>query len=167
VVGRDGFDLVDIEYRRESAGWTLTLFIDKSGGVSLEDCQKVSRTLSTVLDVEDPIPHRYNLQVSSPGLDRPLRSVHDFEAAVGSRVRVTTGEPVDGRRNFAGRLASVSSEPAGEHHALHITDDTGTTRQVPMSAVRRANIVYEWPEPAAGPAVRGRRKAGRKAGGKR
>ncbi len=169
LLARDGIGLVDVEYRREAAGWTLTLFIDKQGGVSLDDCQHVSRTLSTVLDVEDPIPHRYNLQVSSPGLDRPLRRESDFVAAVGSLVRIATHEPVGDRRHFTGRLTAAGPEAAGAAAGngagpfrLHVTDETGTTRAVPLDVIRKAHIVYEWPEPPERPAGRGRKRPGRK-----
>src|SRR5215475_8397239 len=109
VLSRAGYQLVDVEYRREPGGWTLRLFIDKDGGVGLDDCERVSREFGTVLEVEDPIPHRFNLEVSSPGLDRPLTQDADFLAARGKRVRVSTGQPIAGQRNFSGRLEWADS----------------------------------------------------------
>lgn len=149
VVARNGFDLVDVEYKRDVAGWTLTLFIDKQGGVNLDDCQRMSHVMSTVLDVEVPGLHHYNLQVSSPGLDRPLTKPADFRGAIGRQVRVATKEPLGNRRNFTGILRGVAEEE-GDRMALHVLDETGAEHAIPVAAVKRANIVHEWP--AAGPA---------------
>jgi ribosome maturation factor RimP len=173
VVARDGYDLVDIEFRREPAGWTLTLFIDKQGGVNLDDCQRVSQVVGTVLDVEDPIPHRYNLQVSSPGLDRPLKRDDDFIAARGRLVRIVTCEPISGQRNFFGRLMGAGEENADEpaptaasgsdsRIVLHMSDDGGREHRIPVRAVKRAHIVYEWPEAVRQGSRKRRSSSGRK-----
>ena len=164
VAGRAGCELVDVEYRREPGGWTLRLFIDREGGVTLEDCRRVSEEVGTVLDVEDPIPNPFSLEVSSPGLDRPLRREKDFLAAEGKLVRVTTREPIGGRRNFRGRLARV--EP-GESLTLRVIDETGAEHRIPASSVDRAHLVYEWPLPNKG-ITKGRRAGagtGRRQGG--
>jgi len=158
VVGRDGYDLVDVEYKRDVAGWTLTLFIDKQGGVNLDDCQRVSHVMSTVLDVEVPDLHGYNLQVSSPGLDRPLRKPADYRGARGRRVRIITKEPIGNRRNFTGVLQSLApadGEPAGGHEELeigeerlivHLQDDSGADHAIPFGSIKRSNLVYQWPD---------------------
>lgn len=146
VVGRDGYDLVDVEYKRDVAGWTLTLFIDKQDGVNLDDCQRVSHVMSTVLDVEIPELHNYNLQVSSPGLDRPLTKPADYRGALGRQVRITTKEPIGNQRHFSGILESVA--PAGgsdERLILQLQDETGTVHDIPMESVKRAKLVYQWP----------------------
>jgi len=157
VVGRNGFDLVDVEYKRDVAGWTLTLFIDKQGGVNLDDCQRVSHVMSTVLDVEVPGLHNYNLQVSSPGLDRPLTKPADYRGAIGRQVRVATKEPLGNRRNFTGILRGAEEE-SGDRMILRVEDETGTEHAIPAAAVKRANIVHEWPasSPAGRDAARGR-----------
>lgn len=153
IVGRDGYDLVDVEYKRDVAGWTLTLFIDKQGGVSLEDCQRVSHVMSTVLDVEVPTLHNYNLQVSSPGLDRPLTKPADYRGALGRQVRITTKEPIGNQRHFSGVLESVAQAgESGDRLILQLQDDTGTGHDIPMESVKRAKIVYQWP--ATGPSTR-------------
>lgn len=167
AVARDGYELIDIEYRRESAGWTLTLFIDKQGGVGLKDCQRVSQVVGTVLDVEDPIPHRYSLQVSSPGLNRPLKKAADFMASKGRLVKIVTREPLSGQRRFAGRLTDVVSlvEPRDEDLAeesaaasgVRVLDDSGREQVIPLSAVQRAHLVHEWPDTGVKPG----KKAGR------
>ena len=158
VTTRAGFDLVDVEYRREPGGWTLRLFIDKNGGVNLADCQRVSEEFGTILEVEDPIPNRFNLEVSSPGLDRPLKRDRDFHDALDRRVRIMTREPLSGQRNFAGRLVWVGQTEATEL-ALRVLDDTGIEHLIPAGAVERARVVHEWPEKQKGP-------GGRKASGK-
>jgi ribosome maturation factor RimP len=159
VAARSGYDLVDLEYRREPGGWTVRLFIDRPGGVTLEDCQRISQEFGTILEVEDPIPHQYQLEVSSPGLDRPLRKVADFVAAKGKRVRITTREPLDGQRNFPGQLEEVVEHPEGA--TLRIRDASGRDLDIPAAAVERAHIVYEWPE-LAGQGSRKGRKPGKK-----
>ena len=176
VTARAGYDLVDVEYRREPAGWTLRLFIDKSGGVNLSDCQRVSEEFGTILEVEDPIPNRFNLEVSSPGLDRPLKRGRDFHDALNRRVRITTREPLAGQKNFTGRLVWIEeAESAGgspdengsrlgtgvsDNPALRVLDDTGVEHLIASGAVERARVVHEWPEKSKG---RGDRKAARAA----
>jgi ribosome maturation factor RimP len=163
VASRAGYELVDVEYRREPGGWTLRLFIDKEGGVNLDDCRRVSEEFGMVLDVENPIPNRFNLEVSSPGLDRPLRQERDFLAALGRSVRIRTREPISGQRNFAGRLIwaapahgappeqtagprSISGLAASEL-TLCLRDDAGVEHRIPAASVERARLVHEWPEP--------------------
>src|SRR5262245_757681 len=96
AIARAGYELVDVEYRREPGGWTLRLLIDKDGGVTLGDCERVSREFGIILEVEDPIPNRFNLEVSSPGLNRPLKKENDFVAATGRLIRVVTRQPISG-----------------------------------------------------------------------
>jgi ribosome maturation factor RimP len=86
---------------------TLRLYIDKEGGVTLDDCAAVSRQVSYKLDADDPIAQRYVLEVSSPGLDRPLHSARDFERFAGRQIRLSTIAPLQGRRNFVGRLVGL------------------------------------------------------------
>ena len=149
VTTRAGYDLVDVEYRREPAGWTLRLFIDKSGGVDLTDCQRVSEQFGAILDVEDPIPNRFNLEVSSPGLDRPLKKDQDFHGAIDRRVRITTREALSGQKNFTGRLVWVG-QPESAGLALRILDDSGVDHLIPAGAVERARVIHEWPEKKPG-----------------
>lgn len=102
-----GLELVDVEFQRETQGWILRLYIDRLGGVTLEDCQKVSEELGDHLDVADVIDHPYSLEVSSPGLDRPLTRDADFVRFAGKPARIVTHEPIEGQRNFRGRLAGL------------------------------------------------------------
>ncbi len=103
-------EIVDLEWRRERRGWTLRIFIDKSTGISVEDCAKVSSLVSKILDEEDFIHHSYTLEVSSPGIDRPLTKKEHFERFVGEKARITLKNPVEGRKNFTGLLLGVEKE---------------------------------------------------------
>ncbi len=107
IVATKGLELVDVEYNKEGDNWILRVFIDKEGGIELEDCEQVSEELSTHLDVEDPIDHSYLLEVSSPGLDRPLRTDEDFARFAGELVEVSTYAPVDGQKEFVGELVGL------------------------------------------------------------
>ena len=143
LVNRDGYQLVDIEYGPEPGGWALRVFIDKPGGVTLEDCERISHGLGTVLEVEDPIPHGYRLEVSSPGLDRPLKKISDFLAAVGQRVKVVLCEPNEsGQRNITGCL--VSAEEPGGDPVVRIREDSGAEHVIAVPGIRKARLLYDW-----------------------
>jgi ribosome maturation factor RimP len=100
----EGMELVDITYRHEQGRWILALFIDKEGGVTIDDCVAISREFGDILDIKDIIPGPYSLEVSSPGLDRPLKRVEDFNRFKDRKIRVKTGSLVEGRKNFQGIL---------------------------------------------------------------
>ena len=113
LVTHEGLEIVDVEFRRESRGMVLRLYLDRSGGVggvSLDDLTRVSRQLGDVLDVHDTIPGSYNLEVSSPGINRRLRRPDQFRRYLGKKVRVRTAGPLDGRRAFVGVLEEVDSD---------------------------------------------------------
>jgi ribosome maturation factor RimP len=109
LVGRLGYELVDLEYGAGHGRSSLRVFIDAAAGVGLEDCERVSREISALLDVEDPIPGAYTLEVSSPGFDRVLRTPAHFGRFVGSRVFVELKEPRAGRRRYTGELLAVDA----------------------------------------------------------
>lgn|SRR5690606_10378177 len=132
-----GLEVVDVEYRREGGGWVLRVFIDKPGGVTLDDCQAVSHALGQRLDEADPIPNRYSLEVSSPGIERPLKRPADFERFAGRRVQIRTFAPLDGRRNFKGELVGLVEG------AVVVRTDTGQVA-IPQDMVARANLVAEF-----------------------
>ena len=104
VIESLGLELVDVEYVKEGGAWFLRVFIDKAGGITHDDCQEVSVRLSELLDRKDPIPQSYILEVSSPGIERPLNKPGDFERFRGYKVRASTFAPVDGRKEFIGEL---------------------------------------------------------------
>ncbi|MFB5191465.1 ribosome maturation factor RimP [Alicyclobacillus fastidiosus] len=97
-------ELVDVEYKKEGANWYLRVFIDKPEGVDIDDCSRVSEQLSEQLDIVDPIPNAYFLEVSSPGAERPLKKPADFARAVGEYVHISLYEPLDGQKAFEGVL---------------------------------------------------------------
>lgn len=145
VAGSYGLELFDVQFRREAAGMVLRVQIDRPGpaataedSVSVEDCAHVSRDLSVVLDVEDIVPGAYTLEVSSPGLDRPLRGRADFDRFAGRRAKVVMREPVDGQTFFKGRLAGVEAD------AVLIDSDDGKRHRVPLGIVSRANLEVEF-----------------------
>ena len=109
-VERLGYELVDLEVRLGGKGGLVRLYIDKPDGIDLEDCEKVSLAVSALLDVEDPVPGNYNLEVSSPGLDRKLTKVEHFQRFAGETVKVQMRFPIEGRRRFRGTLVSSDEE---------------------------------------------------------
>jgi ribosome maturation factor RimP len=138
VITGQGYELVEVEWKNES-GWILRVYIDKPGGaVSLDDCASVSRELSAVLDVEDAIEDHYSLEVSSPGLNRPLRKASDFARFIGKKAKIRTRHPVgESRRNFAGTLVSVAEGKV----RIDVGDQVC---EVPVDDVEKANLVYEF-----------------------
>jgi len=106
----EGLELVDLEYRREGRRWVLRLFIDKEGGVTVEDCAAVSRDLGDILDAKDAVPEAYVLEVSSPGLNRRVRKKTDFSRFAGRKVEVRLTAPQDGRRKIVGNIVGVEGE---------------------------------------------------------
>ena len=106
----NGFELVDIEYVKEGGNWFLRVYVDKEGGIDIDDCGRISEYLSARLDEKDPIEAAYFLEVSSPGAERPLKKAQDFLKAVGNYVFLTTYEPIDGLKEFEGTLASFDEE---------------------------------------------------------
>ena len=130
-------ELVQVEFQREARGWILRLYIDHPSGVTLDDCQTVSQELSTHLDVANIIDSPYHLEVSSPGLDRPLTRDSDFVRFVGKVARIVTHEPIGGQRNFRGRLAGWVDEAA----LLDLED--GRQVRIPRDAIAKAHLEIE------------------------
>lgn len=150
-----GYELVDLEYVPGRTHALLRVFIDRaggmdlaprvdlapgvdrSGGVGLDDCERVSRELSALLDVEDPVPTEYTLEVSSPGFDRVLRTPAHFQRFVGERVRVELLAPRDGRRRYTGRLQALNGE------GIELMVD-GAMVTVPFTQIGRARLAPLW-----------------------
>jgi len=105
-----GFELVDVEYVKEGSNWFLRVFVDKDGGIDIDDCGLISEYLSQKLDENDPIPTAYFLEVSSPGAERPLKKKEDVAKSVGKNVFVTVYEPINGLKEFEGKLESFDNE---------------------------------------------------------
>lgn len=140
VVAALGYEVWHLELEGAGSNRLLRLYIDAPGGITLEDCEAVSREVSATLDVVDPLPGAYRLEVSSPGLDRPLATRAHFERFVGAELRVTLYGPQDGRRRFKGRLQAVGED------ALEL-DCEGTTVVLPRSAIAKARLVPEFDSP--------------------
>lgn len=148
VARSHGLELFDVQFRRESIGWVLRIVIDRVGSpapehtgeagenVTVSDCATVSVDVSAILDAEVAFEQQYTLEVSSPGLDRPLRGLDDFERFVGRRVKIVTNELVDGQRFVSGRIADVRDRTI-------VIEDGKTTRRVPGTAVARAQLEVE------------------------
>ncbi len=153
-----GFELVELQWGREEGGWVLRTFIDRPfsasdvprlpgaetpdemfrpPGVTHEDCEQVSRDVSAALDVADVITHAYRLEVSSPGIDRPIRKEEDFQRFAGRKAKLRTADPVAGRRNFSGTLR-------GARQGVVDIDSEGQSHQVPIDLIVKANLVPDW-----------------------
>jgi len=137
VLEKAGMELVDIEYRKEGSGWVLRLFIDRDGGVALDDCADVSREVEALLDADDIIPHAYSLEVSSPGLNRPLKKEGDFKRFAGKMAKIKTFEAIGGSRNFKGRIEACDD-------GVVVLDVDGTIHRIPLKKIAKANIEYEF-----------------------
>lgn len=109
LLSQEAAELVDLRYLRENGRWVLRVFVDKHGGVTLEDCEYLSKRIGALLDGSEAVPHAYVLEVSSPGLDRVLKKEKDFERFSGHRARLTLRAPLAGRRNFAGYLRGLDA----------------------------------------------------------
>jgi len=128
-----GLELVEVQFRQESGGWILRLFIDREGGVTVDDCASVSRQTSAYLEVEDCIDHAYSLEVSSPGLERPLKRKEDFIRFSGRKARVKLKDPVNGQRVFFGMLGPVSGN-------ILLLDTDGQQMEIALDAIQRARL---------------------------
>lgn len=137
VLESSGFELVDVEYTSNYGKRILRLYVDRPGGVTLEDCARVSREVGDLIDVKNIVDHGYVLEVSSPGLNRPLKKEKDFLRVLGKKIRVFMAAPVEGRRKFTGTLKSF------EGGVLGLEIDSGLV-DLHWSDVEKANLVYEF-----------------------
>lgn len=136
VLIAEGLELVDVEYKKEGKSWVLRIFIDKEEGITVEDCQKISRLTGDLIDVEEVIKTPFNLEVSSPGLDRSLKREKDFIQFKGKRIRLHSLSPVDGRRKFTGILADFKDQTV-------FMDLDGEPFKILLSQIAKANLVVE------------------------
>lgn len=137
VINGMGYDCVHLEFNGGQRG-LVRLYIDSSDGVTLADCTKVSKQLSTVFDVEDPISGNYTLEVSSPGLNRPLGRASDFEAYAGESAKITTQEAINGQRKWKGTILGLQDGQV----SLKVVD--GTEVQIAFNNIAKANIEYNF-----------------------
>ncbi len=137
ILDEIGFELVDVEYLSKYGKWVLRMYIDREGGVTIDDCARVSRELGDLIDIKNVIEHEYVLEVSSPGIDRPLKKEKDFIRAIGKKIKVKMAFPINGRRNFSGRLKDFKEQ------TLYLEAEGGLIA-LSWPDIRRANLVYEF-----------------------
>lgn len=133
VVGEDGFELVDIQFPRFKARQLVRIFIDKKGGVTIDDCRRVSVKVGEVLDIEDPFPMRYALEVSSPGVDRPLKTLQDFRRNVGRTLRLVVSEDGDEEKACTGVLKGVEGETV-------VVETANGSMEIPLRTIAQAQV---------------------------
>jgi ribosome maturation factor RimP len=135
----EGMELVDIEFRHEGSrgGRVLRLYVDKQGGPNVDDLTRVSRQLSEVLDAQDTIDGAYTLEVSSPGINRPLKKPEHFSRFVGKRIRIRTRDLIEGRRSFLGILDEVAG------NSVRLTQE-GKQYWIPFSMIEKSNYEHDW-----------------------
>ena len=138
VTAREGLELVHWETVGPRNHFVLRIFIDKLGGVTLGDCERVSNQVGVLFDVEDLIPNQYTLEVSSPGIERGLYKPADYERFSGSRVKLRTAAPINGQRNFKGKLLGISGD------LVSLEADTAGRIDIPFEQIAKANIEYEF-----------------------
>lgn len=134
TIERLGYELSDLEARLGGSGGVVRLFIDHPDGIQLADCEKVSHAVSALLDVEDPIPGHYDLEVSSPGLNRKLTKIEHFQRFMGETVKVQMRFPIDGRKRYRGTLTSVDDK----HIVVNVNGEPHT---LPMTTIDTARLV--------------------------
>ena len=136
LVSSMGYEFVGSEIQSQGRGSVLRIYIDSEKGITLTDCSRVSHQVSAMLDVDDPIQGQYTLEVSSPGLNRPLFEVKHYQNYLGNRIKVRTSNPMDGRRNFVGVLLRVDNSD------IHLMIDEEEV-VLPFSAIEKANVVAD------------------------
>ncbi len=141
VTSGRGYELADVELKRERGGTLVRLYVDKERGIGLEDLQSVSEEVSAILDAEDPVSTPYTLEVSSPGLDRPLKTEADYRRFLGRLARLSSYEPVEGRRHWTGRLTSFEDGVVG----VSLEKEGGTLCRIPLAKIAHGRLEVEFP----------------------
>lgn len=139
LIHSQGLELVDIEFLSEPRGWVLRFYIDTEGGITIDQCSRLSERLGDLIDVQDIIPQQYILEVSSPGVNRVLKNEKDFIRFVGEIIQVKVSEPIAGKKNFQGTLDGCK-----DGTIIVVTD--AEKHHIPISLIAKANIVYQFPE---------------------
>ncbi len=145
ILDDNGYELVDLEYQREQRGWVLRFFLDKDGGINLDDCAAASREISSLIDVENIISTAYNLEVSSPGIERLLKKANDFERFSGKLAKIKTMDAIDpdssgkNRKTFIGILSGFE-----EDNVLLILKKNPAVVRIPLQQIDRANLQFEF-----------------------
>ncbi len=137
IVNDSEIDLIDVEYVKEGTTWFLRIFIDKPGGVEIEDCRHISQELSIELDKIDPIDHAYTLEVSSPGLERPLKKEEDFQHFKGRLVNIKTYQAINGAKEFQGQLIGLDT-------GIVKLEIKGVEQEIPLDKIAKARLAIEF-----------------------
>ena len=138
IVETKGFELVDVEWVKEGANWYLRAYIDKENGITVDDCEEVSRALSDLLDEEDFISENYILEVSSPGLDRPLKKEKDFARSIGKDVEIRLYKAIDKQKEFTGTLTSYDAD------SVTLTMEDGSERTFEKSGIALIRLAFDF-----------------------
>jgi ribosome maturation factor RimP len=141
VTADRGFELVDVELKQARGDKLVRIFVDRTGGIGLQDLQSVSEEVSAILDAEDPIEGHYTLEVSSPGLDRPLRGEADYRRFVGRLAKLSSYEPVEGRRHWTGRIVACDDGIV----TLELEGEKASAR-VPLAKLSHGRLEVEFPK---------------------
>ena len=137
IINENHLELVDIEYKKEGPNWFLRIFIDKEGGVTVDDCTRVSRHIEDLIEVEEVVPSTYVLEVSSPGLDRPLKKEKDFLRFKGKRAHVTTFTPIQQQKSFKGTIRDFQED------VLFLDIDSQSV-EIPKDQIAKAKLEIEF-----------------------
>lgn len=140
VVAAEGMELIFVECQKMKSRWLVRLYLDKEGGVTLDDCALISNQLGDLLDVHDVPPGPYTLEISSPGLDRPLERDQDFLKYRDSELAIRLDEKLGGSRNFRGKIIDLIDEGEGK---VLLLDVSGVIRRIPRNKIIKAHLVYE------------------------
>jgi len=144
IVRDELLELVEVEFHPAGGRWLLRVYIDKEGGVTIGDCERVSRELERILDVDDIIDHPYTLEVSSPGLTRTLKNKGDFERYKGKRCKIVTSSLIDSRSEFEGEIREVSEESVKIMTASQAKNETrADIYDIPFCAIKKAHLEFE------------------------
>lgn len=135
ILSSEGFELVDINYKKEGGTFFLRIFIDKEGGITLADCQLVNEEIGTILEVEDIIPNEYTLEVSSPGVERPLKKLDDYKRFTGKKASLKLYKPIEGQKEIVGIIEGVT-----ETGVRLVEDTTNTLKEVELKDIAKSNL---------------------------
>ncbi len=139
VIGDMGYELIGVEYVASGKHSILRIYIDIDNGIGIEDCEKVSRQLSAIFDVEDPISGQYNLEVSSPGVERPLFHIGHYQRFLGNDIKLRMVRPIDGQRKFSGAIGSVSEV----NNTIELVTELGPVT-LDIDMIEKANLVADF-----------------------
>ena len=137
VVSSEGMECVDVELKMGRGEWRLRIYIDKEGGITHDDCANISRQVGEVLEVEDVFDHSYVLEVSSPGLDRPLKNIDDYRRFSGKLVKLKTFKPIEGKKVFIGKLKGVEEDRV-------VIEEDGDIFYVPLETIAKGRLEVEF-----------------------